>query len=142
VLFDFDGTLSLLREGWPQVMNPDDVRLRHTGPSESEVDLGRPVEEFVKKKKTCSSPAADYLPNDRSLADEVRRPCGTRSIPLIYQARYHDLPWSAHGRSPTSKRARLPLRTVSFPAAIACWRASPRAVGLYLASGTDLSRSP
>ncbi len=45
VLFDFDGTLSLLREGWPQVMIPMMVaELRRTGTAESDAmnDLGKP----------------------------------------------------------------------------------------------------
>src|SRR5437879_1120561 len=37
VLFDFDGTLSLIREGWPQVMIPMMVEvLRETATQESE----------------------------------------------------------------------------------------------------------
>ncbi len=48
VLFDFDGTLSLIREGWPQVMIPMMVGvLRETGTSENEEELVAAVEEFV-----------------------------------------------------------------------------------------------
>src|SRR5437588_12774210 len=48
VLFDFDGTLSLIREGWPQVMIPMMVaELRHTGTAETDVELTAAVEEFV-----------------------------------------------------------------------------------------------
>ena len=40
VLFDFDGTLSLIREGWPQVMMPMMVdALRETGTREDEATL-------------------------------------------------------------------------------------------------------
>ena len=40
VLFDFDGTLSLIREGWPQVMIPMMVEvLRDTGTDETESQL-------------------------------------------------------------------------------------------------------
>ena len=40
VLFDFDGTLSLIREGWPQVMIPMMTAvLRETGTSESDAEL-------------------------------------------------------------------------------------------------------
>ena len=39
-LFDFDGTLSLVREGWPQVMVPMMVaELRTTGTAETEGEL-------------------------------------------------------------------------------------------------------
>src|SRR5437868_2437008 len=48
VLFDFDGTLSLIREGWPQVMIPMMVGvLRETGTRETEEELTRAVEDFV-----------------------------------------------------------------------------------------------
>src|SRR5205814_10024213 len=46
VLFDFDGTLSLIREGWPQVMIPMMVAvLRETGTAETEGELTAAVEE-------------------------------------------------------------------------------------------------
>src|SRR4051794_24507172 len=48
VLFDFDGTLSLIREGWPQVMIPMMVGvLGRTGTAETEAELTAAVEEFV-----------------------------------------------------------------------------------------------
>ena len=48
VLFDFDGTLSLIREGWPLVMIPMMVEvLRQTGTPETDEQLTAAVEEFV-----------------------------------------------------------------------------------------------
>ena len=42
VLFDFDGTLSLIREGWPQIMIPMMVEvLRETGTAETGPELAR-----------------------------------------------------------------------------------------------------
>src|SRR3974390_2791021 len=47
-LFDFDGTLSLIREGWPQVMIPMMVEvLKEAGSGETEKALAAHVEEFV-----------------------------------------------------------------------------------------------
>src|SRR5262249_32669107 len=47
-LFDFDGTLSLIREGWPDVMIPMMVQhLERTPAAEARDELGRRVEEFV-----------------------------------------------------------------------------------------------
>ena len=38
--FDFDGTLSLIREGWPQIMIPMMVEvLKETGTAETEAEL-------------------------------------------------------------------------------------------------------
>ena len=48
VLFDFDGTISLIRAGWMDVMVPMMVDiLRNTQTGESEEDLRLIVEEFV-----------------------------------------------------------------------------------------------
>jgi hypothetical protein len=47
-LFDFDGTLSLIREGWPEVMVPMMVEeLAATGTRESTADLQRLCLDFV-----------------------------------------------------------------------------------------------
>ena len=46
VVFDFDGTLSLIREGWPEVMVPMMVEvLQATGTDESPQQLSRLVSE-------------------------------------------------------------------------------------------------
>ncbi len=48
VLFDFDGTLSLIREGWPEVMVPMMVEiLAETGTSESPEELHALSHDFV-----------------------------------------------------------------------------------------------
>ncbi len=41
VLFDFDGTLSLIRQGWPEVMVPMFVEMLPPRPGESDADLHR-----------------------------------------------------------------------------------------------------
>lgn len=47
-IFDFDGTVSLVRSGWVHVMVPMMVEgLRGLNPSESDADLARIVEEYV-----------------------------------------------------------------------------------------------
>src|SRR5262249_13709530 len=47
-LFDFDGTLSLVREGWPDVMIPMMVEeLVATGTKESQAELSRLARNFV-----------------------------------------------------------------------------------------------
>src|SRR6516165_4439763 len=80
VLFDFDGTLSLIREGWPRVMIPMMVEvLRQTGTAETDEELTAVVEEFV------------MLLNGRQtiyqmmrLAEEVSRRGGAPLEPLAY----------------------------------------------------------
>src|SRR5207253_8783786 len=87
VLFDFDGTLSLIREGWPQVMIPMMVQvLRETGTSESEPELFASVEDFVMRLN-----GRQTIYQMIQLADEVRRRGGRPLEPLDYKHRYHDL---------------------------------------------------
>ena len=48
VLFDFDGTLSLIREGWPEIMVPMMVEiLQKTGTEESVEGLQKLAYQFV-----------------------------------------------------------------------------------------------
>src|SRR6516225_4267591 len=87
VLFDFDGTLSLIREGWPQVMIPMMVDcLRETGTAESDADLTAAVEEFVMRLN-----GRQTIYQMIQLAEEVRRRGGRPLEPLAYKHRYHDL---------------------------------------------------
>ena len=69
VLFDFDGTLSLIREGWPQVMIPMMVGvLRETGTKETGAELHAAVEDFVMRLN-----GRQTIYQMIQLADEVRR---------------------------------------------------------------------
>src|ERR1700745_1474898 len=87
VLFDFDGTLSLIREGWPQVMIPMMVDvLRQTATKESDAELTAAVEEFVMRLN-----GRQTIYQMIQLADEVRRRGGRPLEPLAYKHRYHDL---------------------------------------------------
>src|SRR6266446_1883930 len=87
VLFDFDGTLSLIREGWPQVMIPMMVEvLRQTPTRESDAELATAVEEFVMRLN-----GRQTIYQMIQLADEVRQRGGQPAEPLAYKHRYHDL---------------------------------------------------
>src|SRR5262249_14930709 len=136
VLFDFDGTLSLIREGWPQVMIPMMVEiLRQTGTEESEVELTAAVEEFVMRLN-----GRQTIYQMIHLADEVRRRGGVPRDALDYKHEYHDRlmmriqgrlqsletgsskphDWTVHGSHDFLDGLRR------------------RGLTLYLASGTDL----
>src|SRR6516164_6524720 len=95
VLFDFDGTLSLIREGWPQVMIPMMVDvLRQTGTQETGPELTAAVEDFVMRLN-----GRQTIYQMIQLAEEVRRRGGTPLEPLAYKHRYHDLLMARiHGR--------------------------------------------
>src|SRR5262245_14958316 len=87
VLFDFDGTLSLIREGWPEVMIPMMVDvLRETGTAEDTATLTAAVEEFVMRLN-----GRQTIYQMIQLADEVHKRGGTPLEPLAYKHRYHAL---------------------------------------------------
>jgi phosphoglycolate phosphatase-like HAD superfamily hydrolase len=136
VLFDFDGTLSLIREGWPDVMIPMMVAvLRDTGTNESEADLHGAVEEFVMRLN-----GRQTIFQMIQLAEEVRRRGGQPLEPLAYKHRYHDL-LMARIRD---RLAALETRVAkpaewTVPGSHAMLEALRcRDQTLYLASGTDL----
>src|SRR3954452_13605808 len=86
VLFDFDGTLSLIREGWPQVMIPMMVDvLRQTGTAETAEQLAAAVEDFVMRLN-----GRQTIYQMIQLAEEVKRRGSTPLEPLAYKNEYHD----------------------------------------------------
>jgi phosphoglycolate phosphatase len=136
-LFDFDGTLSLIREGWPQVMIPMMVEvLRQAGTKETPEALSAAVEEFVMRLN-----GRQTIYQMIQLAEEVRRRGGTPLDPLAYKHRYHELLMERiQGRlaSLTSGEARPDDWTVPGSHALLD-NLRRRGVALYLASGTDLA---
>ncbi len=86
-LFDFDGTLSLIREGWQQVMVPMMVTiLADTETEETAQELGRVAEEFVMELN-----GKQTIYQMIRLAEEVAARGGVPENPLVYKHRYHEL---------------------------------------------------
>src|SRR5205085_8916683 len=136
VLFDFDGTLSLIREGWPQVMIPMMVEeLRRTGTAETDAELTAGVEDFVMRLN-----GRQTIYQMMQLADEVRRRGGTPLDPLAYKHRYHDLLMERiHGRLADLEAGHAVAEDWVVPGSHALLEGlRRRGVALYLASGTDL----
>jgi phosphoglycolate phosphatase-like HAD superfamily hydrolase len=136
VLFDFDGTLSLIREGWPQVMIPMMVGvLRETGTRESDADLTVAVEEFVMRLN-----GRQTIYQMIHLADEVRRRGGHPLDPLQYKHRYHDLLMERiFGRLAALESGAAAASDWIVPGSHDLLEAlDRRGLTLYLASGTDL----
>jgi phosphoglycolate phosphatase-like HAD superfamily hydrolase len=136
VLFDFDGTLSLIREGWPQVMIPMMVVvLRETGTAETEDELARAVEEFVMRLN-----GRQTIYQMMQLADEVRRRGGRPLEPLLYKHRYHDLLMDRiRGRLEALASGAATPEDWTVPGSHALLETlRRRGLTLYLASGTDL----
>jgi len=85
VLFDFDGTLSLIREGWPEVMVPMMVdELLATGTREPPADLHRHCLDFVMRLN-----GKQTIYQMIQLAEEVRARGGQPEEPAEYKRRYH-----------------------------------------------------
>jgi phosphoglycolate phosphatase-like HAD superfamily hydrolase len=135
-LFDFDGTLSLIREGWPQVMIPMMVDvLRSTGTAETEAELGAVVNEFVARLT-----GKQTIYQMMQLAEEVRRRGGRPLHPLDYKHRYHDLLMRRiHGRLAALASGKATPEEWTVPGSHALLAdLKQRGLALYLASGTDV----
>ncbi len=136
VLFDFDGTLSLIREGWPQVMIPMMVAaLRETGTKETDAELHAAVEDFVMRLN-----GRQTIYQMIQLAEEVRRRGGTPLEPLAYKHRYHDLLMRRiEGRLAALRAGTATPEEWTVPGSHALLeQLRRRGLTLYLASGTDL----
>lgn len=136
VLFDFDGTLSLIREGWPAVMIPMMVEvLRGTGTSERDAELTAAVEEFVMRLN-----GRQTIYQMIQLADEVRQRGGTPLEPLAYKHKYHDrLMERIQGRLAALESGSATMEEWTVPGSHALLDGlKKRGMTLYLASGTDL----
>jgi phosphoglycolate phosphatase-like HAD superfamily hydrolase len=135
-IFDFDGTLSLLRRNWQDVMIPMMVEeLEATGTAESREELTAAVEEFVMRLN-----GRQTIYQMIQLTEEIVRRGGTPREPLEYKRRYHDLLWKeVGGRVAAVKGGAIPAEEMTVPGArelLDLLRS--RGVRLYLASGTDL----
>ena len=134
-LFDFDGTLSLIREGWQDVMVPMMVEiLAQTPQAESEADLQRVVTRFV-ERLTGEQTIYQMI----QLAEEVARRGGQPADPFEYKRQYHDRLWTRiRGRVEALKSGRAAPDAMVVPGARACLEAlQARGVTCHLVSGTD-----
>jgi phosphoglycolate phosphatase-like HAD superfamily hydrolase len=136
VVFDFDGTLSLIREGWPQVMIPMMVEvLRGTGTRENDADLTVAVEDFVMRLN-----GKQTIYQMIQLADEVKKRGGKPLEPLDYKHMYHDRLMQRIQRRLDALGAKTSQPTDwTVPDAHGMLEnLRQRGMKLFLASGTDL----
>ncbi len=136
-IFDFDGTLSLLRRNWQDVMIPMMVEvLAATGTGETRRQLYDHVEEFVMRLN-----GRQTIYQMMRLAEEVALRGGQPREPLQYKHQYHELLWRQVGQRVESVASgRIPREEMTVPGAESLLRAlRDRGLTLYLASGTDLA---
>jgi phosphoglycolate phosphatase len=135
VIFDFDGTLSLIRSGWVQVMVPmciEQLAALRTG--ESELELTQVVQEFVSRLT-----GKETIYQMMALAEAIRERGGRPQDPRYYKKLYLDHLWLhiAH-RIEELRSGRVSPERYLVPGArewleFLC----ERGIRLYLASGTD-----
>jgi phosphoglycolate phosphatase len=136
VLFDFDGTLSLIREGWPQVMIPMMVDiLKETGTDEDEPTLRSKVEEFVMRLN-----GKQTIYQMIQLAAEVKKRGGQPLESLAYKHCYHQLLMARiKSRIDALATGQASAEEWTVPGSHALLQnLHSRGLTLYLASGTDL----
>ncbi|MCA9144639.1 MAG: HAD family hydrolase [Planctomycetaceae bacterium] len=136
-IFDFDGTLSLLRRNWQAVMIPMMVEiLAETGTQETRDQLHTCVDEFVMRLN-----GKQTIYQMIQLAEEVTKRGGVALDPLTYKHRYHDLLWEqVGGRVESVRNNSVPADSLTVPGSrpLLEWLQRSETV-MYLASGTDIS---
>jgi phosphoglycolate phosphatase len=134
-LFDFDGTISVIRSGWMEIMIPMMVEiLVNLKTGEREEDLRAVVEEFVGRltgKQTMYQMIA--------LAEEIEKRGGTPLDPLEYKNQYLSLLNDRIRDTLVELREqRCPPEKYLVPGASHLLEAlQERGLKMYLASGTD-----
>lgn len=134
-LFDFDGTLSLLRAGWANVMVPMMVEeLARLKSGESETELERIVREFV---DDLTGKQTIYQMIELGRQVELRG--GFPKEPLLYKRQYLDLLGAKiEHRLEEVRTGQAPPEKYLVPGSIPLLKdLRARGLRLYLASGTD-----
>ena len=88
VLFDFDGTLSLIREGWVEVMMAMFLEMLPPMGAESESTARQMLHNDIMRQN-----GKQTIYQMIQLAAEVEQRGGRARPPLEYKRRYHDLLW-------------------------------------------------
>ena len=134
VLFDFDGTLSLIRQGWPEVMTPMFAEMLPPLPGETEEARRGLCENDIMRLN-----GKQTIYQMIQLAERIRERGATPRDPLWYKQEYlHRLGQRIHHRLDALRRGAV------SPDSLPVYGARPlleelqrRGLPLYLASGTD-----
>jgi phosphoglycolate phosphatase len=134
-LFDFDGTVSLIRSGWMEVMVPMMVELlAETRSGETEAQLRAVVEEFV-GRLTGKQTIYQMI----ELAENIEKRGRTPQDPLVYKKMYLDLLWQRiEHRIAELRNGHCSPEKYLVPGSRALLESLvERGYKMYLASGTD-----
>jgi phosphoglycolate phosphatase len=134
-LFDFDGTLSLIRSGWVEVMVPMMVEiLAGLKTGESEEELNTVVLDYV-SRLTGRQTIYQMI----EFADQITKRGGTPEDPLVYKHMYLDrLMVKIKDRIDGLESGRVSPDTWLVPGSVQLLEGlRDRGIKMYLASGTD-----
>jgi len=134
VLFDFDGTLSLLREGWPEVMVPMFVEMLPPRPNETESTRRQLALDDIMRLN-----GKQTIYQMIQLCERVRERGGQPREPLWYKREYlRRLDARIGGRIEGLRQGKIqPQQFLVFGARQTLAELKRRGLELYLASGTD-----
>lgn len=134
-LFDFDGTLSLIRAGWQNIMLPyfldELLKTPHHGSPEAEQAVIRDFVETLTGKQT--------IYQCMRLAEEITCRGGKPRDPLYYKDEYLDLLWDSVGyRVAALKNGKMSTDDLLLSGSREFLQSlKEQGIALYLASGTD-----
>ncbi len=134
-LFDFDGTLSLIREGWQAIMIPMMIEILMQTPAHEDKDkITTVVRDFV-TRLTGKQTIFQMI----QLAEEVKKRGGNAEDPLTYKNEYHErLLKRIQYRLDGLRSKRIQPEEYLVPGAISILEGlRSHGVKCYLASGTD-----
>lgn len=133
-IFDFDGTVSLVRSGWVHVMIPMMVEgLRGLKPGETDEDLTRLVEDYVGKLT-----GKETIYQMIQYASEIEQRGGQPLTPVEYKHEYLRRLWEVIKDRVAELQSGGSPEKYLVPGSRALLEAlKARGLKLYLASGTD-----
>ncbi len=136
VLFDFDGTLSLIRAGWQDVMIPmlTDILAQHRRNGETHEDIHLLVKEFV-----IDTTGKQTIYQMIRLCEEIEKRGGRPKAPLEYKHQYLQLLWDTiKERVASLESGEADPEQMLVPGSRQLLEAfQSRGLVMYVASGTD-----
>lgn len=134
VLFDFDGTLSLIREGWPEVMVPMFVEMCPALPGESDGQRRQLLYDDIMRLN-----GKQTIYQMIQLADRIRERGGEPKEPLWYKREYlRRLDERIHSRLEGVRSGKVSCEEfLVFGSRTLLENLRRRGARMYLASGTD-----
>lgn len=134
-IFDFDGTISLIREGWQDIMIPMMVEILMETPDH---ERRQEIEELVKNFVTDTTGKQTIYQMIR-LVEEIEKRGGEARDPLAYKHQYHQrLMEHIADRRRGLREGKILVQEMVVPGSLeALEDITSRGVTCFLASGTD-----